>query len=404
MSGAQLTGDSPHERAGDVERSITDFFREKYDRDALHLPSCRLGIHAALLALLQPGDKIIMSPVQSDSVLASVLAAGLVPVFPDIAKDTGNLSVDSVLAAIDQRLGVRAILTTNLFGCPDHLDTLVEICQEHQLHLLEDAVHAFGGSRCQGRLVGDYGLITFFSLNKYLPAAYGGAACSDSPDLLSRIQGLANGIMEYPSGKGELRRRIKVLARYHLPAAIEAWRRLRTSEEDRTRLYASRHYPPFAEIQPGLRDVSNDPIFDPYMSFQHHGYRKALSRTMGSITAKELQGAEELFARMRRAAEYLLAECPLEYVPPESTKFDIVYFRVPFFTRRRDEIRDYLRGNGITIDFYWDPPLHRYITNRALFVDATEGSKTPDAWCQDVIPLNPLLADEIVTCLKKCGF
>src|SRR5687767_5843946 len=71
--------------------AIEEFFRRRYGREALYLPSGRLGLYVAFREWLSPGDRLLMSPVTDDVVFFTVLAAGLVPVLGPIDPRTGNL-------------------------------------------------------------------------------------------------------------------------------------------------------------------------------------------------------------------------------------------------------------------------------------------------------------------------
>src|SRR3546814_13298982 len=52
---------------GDV-RAIEDFFRARYGREALFLPSGRLALYLAFRQWLHPGDRVLMSPVTDDEI------------------------------------------------------------------------------------------------------------------------------------------------------------------------------------------------------------------------------------------------------------------------------------------------------------------------------------------------
>jgi len=82
-------------------RANEDFFRRRYGREALYLPSGRAALYLAFREWLRSGDRLLMSPVNDDVVFFVVLAAGLVPVLGPVDPRTGNLDV----AAIDDSRG-----------------------------------------------------------------------------------------------------------------------------------------------------------------------------------------------------------------------------------------------------------------------------------------------------------
>src|SRR5207248_6047829 len=68
-------------------RAIEDFFRRRYGREALYLPSGRVALYLAFREWLRPGDRVLMSPINDDVVFFVVLAAGLVPVLGPVDPD-----------------------------------------------------------------------------------------------------------------------------------------------------------------------------------------------------------------------------------------------------------------------------------------------------------------------------
>src|SRR5438552_1433075 len=155
---------------GDEARVIEEFFLRRYGRHALYLPSGRLALYLAFRQWLRPRDRVLMSPLTDDVVFFTVLAAELVPVLGPVDPSTGN--IDPV--AIDESTwsGLRAVLTTNLYGIPDRMDLLEERCRRHSLLLLEDAAHAFD-SRFDGRRIGLFRIMAAYSLSKHVGGVVG---------------------------------------------------------------------------------------------------------------------------------------------------------------------------------------------------------------------------------------
>ena len=76
-------------------QKIEDFFRHRYGKEALFLPSGRLSLYLAFREWLRPGQRLLMSPVNDDVVFFTVLAAGLIPVVGPLDPRTGNLDPDA---------------------------------------------------------------------------------------------------------------------------------------------------------------------------------------------------------------------------------------------------------------------------------------------------------------------
>jgi dTDP-4-amino-4,6-dideoxygalactose transaminase len=126
-------------------RGIESFFRRRYGREALYVPSGRLALYLAFREWLRPGDRILISPVNDDVVFFTVLAAGLVPVLGPLDPATGNLDASALDANGWSRL--QAVMTTSLYGIPDRMDLLEERCRRHGLLLIEDACQALDSGR-----------------------------------------------------------------------------------------------------------------------------------------------------------------------------------------------------------------------------------------------------------------
>ncbi|MCH2101984.1 MAG: DegT/DnrJ/EryC1/StrS family aminotransferase [Planctomycetes bacterium] len=384
---------------------FTHYFRKHYGRPGLHLPSCRLGILVTLLERYSEGDEIILSPVQSDSVLASLIVAGLRPVFVDVDARSGNLRPGEIARVLTERTKVRAILTTHLFGCPEDLDALEALAREHGIELLEDAVHGFAGSKCGSRLVGTVGEATFLSISKFLPGAKGGVLLSEDEEFLQAAARRAHELLYRPQGKDRILSPFKAMLRHALPG-LSRWRQARRKQESGVveRSFRSRHHPDFSAMTDKRADVRSDALLDDYMSFHDRFYRHPLSGVARRKTLEALDQSESVFLAMKEGQERLVADCPLRFLDPGDARYDVRWFRVPFATNRRDALRDFLRSRGIAVNYYWDSALHEYCDNSQLFVDCTEGSPRPAQWCENLVPLDPLQADGIIAALQGSDF
>ena len=388
-----------------MDERFAQYFRDRYGRPGLHLPSCRLGILVTFLERYAEGDEVILSPVQSDSVLASLIVAGLTPVFVDVDARSGNLQPEQVQQVLAERPRVRAILTTHLFGCPEDLDALESLVQQHQVELLEDAVHGFAGSRCGTRLVGTVGEATFLSISKFLPGAKGGVLLSEDENFLRAAERRVHELLRRPQGKDRVLAPLKATIRRALPG-LAKWRKARRKAEAGVaeRGFRSRHHPDFSAMSGKRTDVRHDALLDDYMSFHDRFYRHPLDGAAKRKTLEALAASESVFSAMKEGQERLIADCPLRFLDPGNARYDVRWFRVPFATDRRDALRDFLRSRGITVNYYWDSALHEYCDNPQLFVDCTEGSPRPARWCEELVPLDPLQAEPIIAALQGSEF
>ncbi|UOR03961.1 DegT/DnrJ/EryC1/StrS family aminotransferase [Hymenobacter aerilatus] len=152
--------------------------------DALHLALKALGV--------KEGDEVI---VPSNTYIATWLAvsyvgATIVPVEPNI--HTYNLDPAGVAAAITPR--TRVIMPVHLYGQACEMDRIMELAQQHELHVVEDNAQAQGAT-FNGKKTGSFGSAngTSFYPGKNLGAlGDAGAITTNDPALALHLATLRN--------------------------------------------------------------------------------------------------------------------------------------------------------------------------------------------------------------------
>jgi 8-amino-3,8-dideoxy-alpha-D-manno-octulosonate transaminase len=126
------------------------------------------------------GDEVIMPCFTFVASFESILASGATPVLVEI-DDTLTLDPKAVEAAITPR--TKVIMPVHMCGSMADLDRLKEICEKHNLLLLEDACQAFGGSY-KGKMLGTIGDAGSFSFDfvKTITCGEGGAVITNNDD------------------------------------------------------------------------------------------------------------------------------------------------------------------------------------------------------------------------------
>lgn len=152
-----------------------DILQPLFPSSALYLTHSATGAleMIALLLNIEKGDEIIMPSFTFVSTANAFVSKSAHAVFVDIEPNSLNIDLDKVEAAITPR--TKAIIAVHYAGHACDLNRLKEICQKHNIFLIEDAAMSFG-NKYQGQSlgsVGDFGVISF-DITKQISAVQGG--------------------------------------------------------------------------------------------------------------------------------------------------------------------------------------------------------------------------------------
>ena len=165
------------------ENEFAKFQDSKY---AVAVANGSIALYVALKACnVNLGDEVIVPSYTFQATAISVLFANAIPVFADIDSSTYNISPDSVISLINSK--TKAVIAVHLGGQPANMLRLKEICEQHQLILIEDAAQAHGaewGGRKVGS-IGDAGIFSFQS-SKNMTAGEGGVIVTNSNSIYEK--------------------------------------------------------------------------------------------------------------------------------------------------------------------------------------------------------------------------
>jgi len=173
------------ELVAQFEHRFAEFCGTKY---AVAVGNGTQALHASLLATgVRPDDEVITTPFSFISSATSIVHCGARPVFADIDPRTFNIDVGQVEGLITPN--TKAIMPVHLFGLPADLKALREICDKHDLILLQDACQAHG-ARIDGRSIGEFGDLAAFSFypTKNITTGEGGAIITDDRDIAEALR------------------------------------------------------------------------------------------------------------------------------------------------------------------------------------------------------------------------
>ena len=175
-----------------------------------HCVTCANGTDALLLPLMAwgigPGDAVLVPAFTFVASAEVVVLAGATPVFVDVARDSFNVTADSLalgaLAAREAGLTPRVAMPVDLFGQPADFAALEPVCRKYGLKILSDAAQSYGGGQ-GNRRVGSLAPVTstsFFPSKPLGTYGDGGAIFTDDEalaDLLKSIRMHGQGIDKY---------------------------------------------------------------------------------------------------------------------------------------------------------------------------------------------------------------
>ena len=168
----------------DFEHKIKEYLQtNRY----LTVSSGRRALYISLKSLgIGKGDEVILPAFTTDIVPMVVREVGAIPIPADVNLDDYNINIESVLEHISNR--TKAILTVHTFGYPSDVKALREICEDHDLFLVEDAAPAFG-AKYHGKFVstfGDFGIISF-GIGKSISMGGGGGIIASNDELFEKL-------------------------------------------------------------------------------------------------------------------------------------------------------------------------------------------------------------------------
>jgi dTDP-4-amino-4,6-dideoxygalactose transaminase len=264
---------------------------------------CASGTDALFLALvaggIQPGDAVLTTPFTFFATAGAIHRAGAVPVFADIDEQTFNLDVDRAAEALASRPGIRAVIPVHLYGGSADMDPLLEVAQKYDLLVIEDAAQAIGSEYKNRRIggLGHVGCFSFFPSKNLGGAGDGGMLTTNDPKLRDRLSTL--------------------------------------------------------RVHGSARKYYHDEV----------GFNSRLDELQSAVLRVKLRHLDAWTrARQANAERYtrLFAELDIPAIVPHIAPYQTRHVFNQFVIRcpERDQLREYLAGQGIGAEIYYPLPLH----------------------------------------------
>jgi dTDP-4-amino-4,6-dideoxygalactose transaminase len=158
--------------------------------EAVAVSNCTTALHLALVvAGVGPGDDVVVPSFSFIATSNAPTYVGARPVFCDVDPATGNVTADTVAAALTP--ATRAVIAVDQGGVPVDLDALRALCDPRGIVVVEDAACA-AGSTYRGRPVGAGAQVAAWSFHprKILTTGEGGMLTTDDPAWAARARRL----------------------------------------------------------------------------------------------------------------------------------------------------------------------------------------------------------------------
>ena len=177
----------------ELEKEIAEYCRTK------HAIGVSSGTDALLISLMAAGvgsgDCVLTTPYTFFATAGSIARLEARPIFADIDPDTYNISSEGITSAIagmsgEERARLKAIIPVHLYGQCADMDPVLQIAEQQDLVVIEDAAQAIGATH-DGRFagsMGSFGCFSFFPTKNLGAFGDGGIVTTNADELFDRLR------------------------------------------------------------------------------------------------------------------------------------------------------------------------------------------------------------------------
>lgn len=169
--------------------------------DVKHVIPCANGTDALQIALMSLGlkseDEVILPSFTFIATAEVIGLLGLKPVFVDCERDSFNISIKAIEAAITAK--TKVIVSVHLYGQACDMEAILKVAKKYDLKVIEDNAQAIGsdytfsnGKTVKAGTIGNIGCTSFFPSKNLGGYGDGGAIFTNDDKLADKIQMIAN--------------------------------------------------------------------------------------------------------------------------------------------------------------------------------------------------------------------
>lgn len=159
-------------------------------KNAAALSAGTAAIHMAFKALdVKKDDIVFCSDLTFSATVNPIIYQNATPVFIDSEKETWNMDPKALEKAFEKYKNPKAVIVVHLYGTPAKIEEIKEICDKHNVPLVEDAAESLGAiyKDKQTGTFGKYGVYSFNG-NKIITTSGGGMLVSDDQKSIEKVR------------------------------------------------------------------------------------------------------------------------------------------------------------------------------------------------------------------------
>ena len=168
-----------------LEKLFCEYTGAKYSTT---VSNCTAGLHLSCIAAgFKMGDEVIV-PAQTHTATAHAIEyTGATAIFVDVDPLTANIIPDEIVKKITPR--TKGVIPVHMAGLPCDMKSIIKICEENNLILIEDCAHSIG-TYYDGKHAGNFGITGNFSFypTKQITTGEGGIVISNKLEIIEKIK------------------------------------------------------------------------------------------------------------------------------------------------------------------------------------------------------------------------
>ena len=145
------------------------------------------ALHLAYMALIEPGDEVLVPSFTFIATGSMVTAAGGVPVICDVDPDSYLLDLEDAAKRITDK--TKAVAPVHLFGNPCDIEAVQKFAEKYGLKIVWDAAQAHG-AEFKGNDIGSFSDAVCYSFypSKNMFVGEGGMVCVNDEELYNKLK------------------------------------------------------------------------------------------------------------------------------------------------------------------------------------------------------------------------